>query len=135
MIMASCIDRRAVIRAALIEHPEWSNRRIAELTRLGRVTVSYHRTKLVAEGVIPDGPVIGRDGRCYSPNPPRNFSLVGRVALIRRLTRDVGDEAWKAADPRTRRALWLAADSLAEEAAKRIDLATGEIKLGAASSF
>lgn len=120
-------SRHALAVALLRKHPDWTDRRICAHYRVCRDLVRRNRAELIRSGELPArGPRLCRDGKIYFGVEPINQSLIHRVATIQKITRDIGDDVWKKADDRTRRAFWIAAERLADRVGILIDRSTGE---------
>jgi len=122
--------REEAMRGALLEHPDWSDRRLAAVVPCCRQSVARLRAAMVARGELaPLSTAYARDGHHYRVRrgPWRSNTLLGRLARLRRLARGVGDPLFRAADPATRRQFWLAADHLAAAVGDQIDIRTGDL--------
>jgi hypothetical protein len=130
MVCLSRDERRAMAVRALRDHPDWSDRRLAEHTGLDRATLSRHRMALAWNDEIPVVPeTVGINGKTYRGprGHRRRYTLTRRIAALRQLIRGLDDPAWKAGSSRDRRLAWLLAERLVEEIGASIDVVTGDL--------
>lgn len=130
MIALPLAERRAMAYAALRDHADWTDRRIAGHTGLSQSLIQRMRSVLVQGGEIPIvTEAIGRDGKTYrGPKGiiPRRTLRV-RIAELRKLMAGIDDATWRAAEPRDRKLFWHLADHLADSAGQSIDRETGRL--------
>jgi hypothetical protein len=127
MVLMQVVERRELARRVILDHPDWSDRRLRQATGLSTEMFSRQRRLLIERGELADGlPSEGADGKRYrSRRVGRSRGLNARIRLIRRLIDGIGDEAWHAADSGARRLFWSKAEELCERAGSIIDRGTG----------
>ncbi len=120
-------QKREAMARTLGEHPDWSDRRLAECSGFSREFVAAIRARMVAEGaILPTAARTGGDGKIYRkagarkgrPQGPLNVVTRTTLATTNQILSDVFVLAYWAAAARERGLFQAAARQLAARAAE-----------------